>query len=140
MNTIPAVMDPPDRTRYLPFVGRLLIGGLLAVGGLAKIGTYGEVVGLITAAGLPLAPLGAAIAIVVEIGCGLLLVLGYRVRVVALLLAAWCVVTAVFFHRDFADLNSLAHFLKNIMITGGLLQIAHFGAGALGLDTRRTRV
>jgi putative oxidoreductase len=45
--------------------------------------------------------------------------------------------TAVFFHNNFADQNQMIHFLKNIMIIGGLLQIAHFGAGRYSLDTRR---
>ena len=46
---------------------------------------------------------------------------------------------AIFFHHDFADRNQMIHFLKNIMIIGGLLQIAHFGAGRYSLDARRSR-
>ena len=45
--------------------------------------------------------------------------------------------TAVFFHRNFADQNMMIHLLKNLMIAGGLLQIVHFGAGAFSLDARR---
>ena len=44
--------------------------------------------------------------------------------------------TAVSFHSNFADQNQMIHFLKNIMIAGGLLQIVAFGAGALSLDNR----
>jgi putative oxidoreductase len=69
----------------------------------------------------------------------LLLLLGYRTRAVALGLAIWCLVTAVFFHHNFADQNVMIHFLKNLMIAGGLLQIVHFGAGAVSLDTRRAQ-
>ena len=87
--------------------------------------------------GLPFAPLGFAVAIAVEIGLGLLLLVGYQARPVALLLAGWCVVTAIFFHRNFADQNMMIHFLKNLMIAGGLLQIVHFGAGRLSLDNRK---
>lgn len=65
------------------------------------------------------------------------LVLGYRTRAVALGLAIWCVVTAVFFHRNFADQNMMIQFLKNMRIAGGLLQIVHFGASAVSLDNRR---
>ena len=85
---------------------------------------------------MPFAPLGFALAVVVEIGLGLLLLLGYRTRAVALGLALWCIVTAVFFHRNFADQNMMIQFLKNLMIAGGLLQIVHFGAGAVSLDNR----
>jgi len=45
-------------------------------------------------------------------------------------------VTAMFFHHNFADQNQMIHFLKNVMMAGGLLQIAYFGAGAFSLDAR----
>jgi len=44
------------------------------------------------------------------------------------------------FHSQFADQNQLIHFLKNVAIAGGLLQVAAFGAGALSVDGRRRRV
>ena len=44
--------------------------------------------------------------------------------------------TAVSFHSNFADQNQMIHFLKNVMIAGGLLQIAAFGAGAFSIDNR----
>jgi putative oxidoreductase len=124
-----------DSTRYLPFVGRLLIGVVFLMSGLSKIPDYAGITTAISGAGLPFAGLGFAVAVVVEIGLGLLLLVGYRARPVALALAIWCVVTAIFFHRNFADQNMMIHFLKNIMIAGGLLQIVHFGAGPVSLDT-----
>jgi putative oxidoreductase len=123
-------------TRFLPFVGRLLLGGIFLMSGLSKLPAYANITSAISAAGLPFAPLGFGVAVVVEIGLGLLLLIGYRVRPVALGLAIWCLVTAVFFHRNFADQNMMIHFLKNLMIAGGLLQIVHFGAGAVSLDAR----
>ena len=45
--------------------------------------------------------------------------------------------TAVFFHSNLADQNMMIHFLKNLAIAGGLLQIVHFGAGALSVDARK---
>ena len=126
-----------DNTRYLPAVGRVMIGGIFAMSGLTKIAAYAATTGMVRAAGLPLAPLGSAVAIVVEIGLGLLLLVGWRVRPVAAALVVWCFLTAVFFHRNFADQNMMIHFLKNLMIAGGLLQIVHFGAGAFSLDARR---
>jgi putative oxidoreductase len=126
-------------TRFLPFTGRLLIGGLFVMSGLTKISAYAGITAAISSAGLPLPPLGFVIALVVEIGLGLLLVAGYRTRPAALGLAIWCLVTAIFFHRNFADQNAMIHFLKNLMIAGGLLQIVHFGAGPLSLDNRPRR-
>ena len=123
-------------TRYLPAIGRVLIGGIFLLSGISKVAAYTPTTALITAVGLPLAPVGWAIAVIVEIGLGLLRLLGIRARPVAAGLALWCLATAVFFHRNFADQNMMIHFLKNMMIAGGLLQIVHFGAGAFSLDAR----
>jgi putative oxidoreductase len=126
-------------TRFLPFAGRLLIGGIFLMSGLSKIPAYTDIAAAISGAGLPFAPLGFAVAVSVEVGLGLLLLIGYRVRPVALGLAIWCLVTALFFHRNFADQNTMIHFLKNLLIAGGLLQIVHFGAGPISLDARSGR-
>jgi putative oxidoreductase len=124
-------------TRYLPFVGRLMIGLPFAMSGLGKLGSYGATTAMIGAAGLPLPPLAYAVAVAVELGGGLLLVAGYRVRLVAVALAVFTLAAAISFHANFADQNQMIHFLKNVMMAGGLLQIAAFGAGALSLDHRR---
>jgi putative oxidoreductase len=120
--------------RYLPFTGRLLIGGIMMMSGFSKLGQQAGITAAIAHAGLPLAPLGYFVALAIEIGFGLALVLGWNTRAVALVLAGWCVVTAVFFHSNFADQNMMIHFLKNVMIAGGLLQIVAFGSGAISLD------
>ena len=123
-------------TRFFPLLGRLLIGLPLLMSGLGKLTTYAATTGYIGSVGLPLAPLGWTIAVACEVGGGLLLVAGFRARAVAFALAVFVLATAVFFHRNFADQNQMIHFLKNIMIIGGLLQIAHFGAGRFSLDAR----
>jgi len=127
-------------TRFFPLIGRLLIGLPFLMSGVSKLTTYAATTAYIGSVGLPLAPLGWAIAVAFEIGGGLLLVLGFQVRAVALALAMFVLATAVFFHRNFADQNQMIHFLKNIMMTGGLLQIAHFGAGRYSLDARNPTV
>jgi putative oxidoreductase len=125
-----------DVTRFLPLLGRLLIGLPFLMSGVGKLTAYGATTAYIGSVGLPLAPLGWAIAVAFEIGGGVLLVLGFRAREVAFGMAVFTLATAIFFHRNFADQNQMIHFLKNIMITGGLLQIAHFGAGRFSLDAR----
>jgi putative oxidoreductase len=124
-------------TRYLPFAGRLLIGLPFAMSGFGKLAAYSATVGMITAVGLPLPPLAFAVAVAVELGGGLLLIAGYQTRSIATALAVFTLATAFSFHSNFADQNQMIHFLKNVMITGGLLQIVAFGAGALSVDNRR---
>jgi putative oxidoreductase len=123
--------------RYLPFAGRLMIGLPFAMSGLSKLGAYSATTGMISAAGLPVPALAFAVAVAVELGGGLLLIAGYRARYVAAALALFSLATALSFHSNFADQNQMIHFLKNVMMAGGLLQIAAFGAGALSIDNRR---
>ena len=121
---------------YLAFIGRILIGLPFAMSGLNKLAAYGPTTAKIEAVGLPLPPLAFVMAVAVELGGGLLLVLGYRVRPVALGLALFSLATAVSFHSDFADHYQMIHFLKNVMMAGGLLQIVAFGAGAMSISRR----
>ena len=125
-------------TRYLPFAGRLMIGLPFAMSGLGKLAAYGATTGMIAAAGLPLPPLAYAVAVAVELGGGLLLIAGYQARAVAIALAVFSLATAVSFHSNFADQNQMIHFLKNVMIAGGLLQIAYYGTGARSSPADRT--
>jgi putative oxidoreductase len=123
---------------YLPAFGRLLIAIIFLYSGYTKIAAPGMTEGYIASVGLPAPLLGLIIAIIVELGGGILLVLGFQTRIVALVIAIYCVATAVFFHHDFANLDMLIHFLKNIAMAGGLLQIVAFGGGALSLDALRS--
>ena len=123
-------------TRYFPFAGRLLLGLPFAMSGLGKLAAIGPTTDIIRAAGLPLPSLALALSVAVELGGGLLLVAGFRARIVAGALALFALATAVSFHSNFADQNQMIHFLKNVMMAGGLLQIVAFGAGPLSIDNR----
>ncbi|WP_426437101.1 DoxX family protein [Bradyrhizobium genosp. P] len=90
----------------------------------------------IASVGLPTPLLAYLLAIVVEVGGGILLVVGFQARIVALVMAIFTVVCALLFQRNFADQNDMIHFLKNITMAGGLLQVFAFSAGAFSLDGR----
>ena len=129
-----------DATRYLPFVGRLFIGLPFMMRGLSKVANYAGTIALIESSTLPLPPpLAYAGAIAVEIGCGLLIIVGYQTRIAAAVFCLFCLATAVFFHANFADPNQIFHFIKNLVMTGGLLQVVAYGAGALSIDNRRSK-
>ncbi|CAL8477021.1 DoxX family protein [Caballeronia sp. S22] len=125
-----------DSYKFLPLLGRILIGAPFVMSGMSKLAAYTATVGSIGAVGLPLPPLAFVIAVLIEFGGGLLLLFGYRVRFASLVMAVFCIATAIFFHRNLADQNQMIHFLKNVMMAGGLLQITSFGAGAYSLDGR----
>jgi putative oxidoreductase len=128
-----------ESNKYVPLLGRVLMGVPFLMSGLGKLAAYAGTVGYISSVGLPAAPLAYVIAVLVEVGGGLLLISGYRVRPVSLAMAVFTLATAVFFHRNFGDQNQMIHFLKNVMIAGGLLQVSYFGAGAWSLDARTGR-
>lgn len=76
----------------------------------------------------------APLVILAELGGGLLLLFGLLTRLAAIGLAIFTLLAALFFHRDFSDLNEFIHFQKNLAIAGGFLMLAAYGAGALSLD------
>lgn len=119
--------------------GRVLLAVLFVLSGIGKVATPGTALAYIKSAGLPLAPLALAGSALVEIGGGAALVLGYRSRSTAALLAAFTLLTALIFHSNFADQNQMIQFLKNVSIAGGLLQVVAFGGGRLSLDARARR-
>jgi putative oxidoreductase len=129
-----------NSTSYLAFAGRLLIGVPFAMSGLSKLAAYGATTAMIGAVGLPVPPLAFAVAVAVELGGGLLLIAGFQTRIVAIALTLFSLATALSFHSNFADQNQMIHFLKNVMMAGGLLQVVAFGAGSFSIDSRVTKV
>ena len=121
----------------VPLAGRILLAILFILAGVGKLGDPAGTQGYIASVGLPLPVLAYIVALVVEIGGGVLLLVGYRARLTAVVLAIFTVATAVFFHHALGDRNQFIHFMKNLAITGGLLQVVAFGAGAFSLDNRR---
>jgi len=123
-------------TTVLPVTGRILMAAIFVLSGVGKLMAPDATIGYIQAMGLPLAGAGLVAAIVVELGGGLLLALGYKTRLAALLLAAFSVVTGLVFHSAVGDQNQMIHLMKNLAMAGGLLQVVAFGAGAYSLDAK----
>jgi len=122
---------------FVATFGRLLIAAIFLLSGLNKIATPQMTQGYIASAGLPFPLLAYLVAIAVELGGGALLVVGFQTRIVGIVMAVFTLATALSFHHNFADQNQMAHFLKNIAIIGGLLQVVAFGAGSFSIDSRR---
>lgn len=120
----------------IAIVARSLIGVPFLITGIGKIAAPTAYLAYIASVGLPLPPVCYAIAIAIELGGGLALILGWQARLVAAGLAAFTVLTALVFHADFSNQNQFFHFLKNVVMAGGLLQVAAFGAGKFSLDAR----
>jgi len=114
--------------------GRVLLSSLFLVSGLGKLSAYTATAGYMASLGVPGALLPVVIA--TEILGAILIIIGWKTRIVAFLLAGFTLVTALVFHSNFADQNQATHFLKNVAIAGGFLLLVVHGAGPLSLDHR----
>ena len=135
-NVIPANI-PGAVTTVFPAVGRLMISTLFILSGLSKIAAPAMAIGYIQSVGLPLPPVAFGLAAFTEIVGGIMLLLGYRTRIVAGVLVLFTLATAALFHNHFGDQNQFIHFFKNVAIAGGLLNVMAFGGGRLSLDGHR---
>jgi len=115
--------------------GRLLLAALFLHEAFSKLAAYSAALAYMQVFGVPAQLLPLAIAL--ELGCGLLILCGYHTRAATLLLAAFCIATAVLFHTRFGDRNQLLHFEKDLAIAGGLLVLFAHGGGGWALDALR---
>jgi len=116
---------------------RILLALLFLLSGLNKIAQYSGTAGYMESAGVPAMLLPAVIAL--EALGALAIIVGWKTRVVALLLAIYTVVAGLIFHSKLGDPNQLAHFLKNLSIAGAFLLLVVNGAGPLSMDRRAMR-
>ena len=125
----------------LALVGRLLMAVIFIMAGISKISGFTGTAGYIASVGLPMPEALTAATIVLEVVGGLALVVGYRLRLFAVLLAGFTLLAGLFFHNFWAMPPEVQHiqqimFMKNLSIAGGLLIIAAFGGGAWSLDAK----
>lgn len=115
-------------------IGRIMLGHIFLIAGLQKIGSYEGTQGYMESVGLPgmLLPL----VILLEVGAGLAVIVGWKTRWAAMALAFFSISAAVMFHHNFADQMQTIMFMKNIAIAGGMLLLAVYGAGTCSLDHR----
>lgn len=123
----------------LALIGRVLVAYLFIPAGIGKLGAgFAGTVGYIASKGLPMPTVGAVVAIIVEVGCGLLLLVGFKARWAALILALFTLAAGFFFHNYWtlpADQQMMQQlmFTKNVAIAGGLLAFVAFGSGAFSI-------
>jgi len=128
---------------YGPLAGRILLALIFVISGIGKIKGFEGTVGYIASNGLPLPQLAAVVAIVVELGAGILLVIGWQARWAATALFLFLIPTTLLFHNFWAYDGSQGQmqqiqFMKNLCIMGGMLYIMAFGAGAFSVDSRKS--
>jgi len=118
-------------------VARILLAIIFVLAGFGKLT---DISGTAAYFGMYNLPAPAAVAVVsglVELLGGLAILIGFQTRAASWVLAVFCIATALVAHRDWADMNQMIHFQKNLAMAGGFLVLAVHGAGALSVDARR---
>lgn len=119
--------------KYLPLAARICLALIFINAGIKHLIGFSAFVDTI-AQKLPLALLLAVATIVFQLLGALSLVLGYKVKIGAILLILFLIPASLMFHNFIADPSQLNSFLKNLGLIGGLLLIIERGAGAVSLD------
>ena len=128
----------------LALLGRILLSLLFITAGWGKLTNFSGTAGYIASHGLPMPPVLTALTILVELGGGLAILLGFFTRYAAIALAGFSILAGIFFHNYWAlpadqVANMQIHFWKNVSIAGGFLSLAAFGAGAFSIDAKIAR-
>lgn len=128
-----------DTQNATALVGRLLLAALFIPAGLSKLTSFQGTVDYISSVGLPMASMAAALALLVELGAGLMLIVGAKTRIAALVLASFTLIASLFFHAYWSapveqQMVQQLLFFKNVAVVGGLLTLAAWGAGEWSLD------
>jgi putative oxidoreductase len=117
---------------YLSLLGRVLIAAIFILSGVSKIGGYAATQAYMNSAGVPGALL--PLVILIELAGGIAIVVGAYTRIVALLLAGFCILTGLLFHAGSPDQTQQIMFMKNLGLAGGFLFLAASGPGRLSVD------
>ena len=120
---------------------RILLMVLFVMFGWSKLTGFSGTVAYMTSSGAPVPELSAIIAVVMEFVVGIVLLVGFFTRPLALLLAVYTLGTAIIGHHFWnmtgaVQYDNMIHFYKNISVIGGLLLLCVTGAGKYSIDRR----
>lgn len=123
------LMAQPNVHSSFAFLGRFLLSYMFIVAGWAKIGGYAGTAAFMESKGISsvfLAPV-----ILLELGGGIAILLGFQTRGIAFILAVFCIISGFIFHGAPEDATN---FMKNLSIAGGFIFLLLNGAGKFSLD------
>jgi putative oxidoreductase len=124
--------------------GRLLLAAIFVISGLNKLSDFSGTAAFMSGAGLPAAEFLLVLTILIEVAGGLMIVLGWYTRQLALILFLFMLPVTAVFHNPWAAADpaqvqqQMIHFLKNLAIMGGLLHLSAFGPGHFSIEARKS--
>jgi putative oxidoreductase len=132
----------PSNQHLAALIGRILLAAVFVLSGINKLGNFTGTAAFMSGAGLPMAEILLVATIAIELICGMMLVLGWRARFAAAVLLLFMVPVTAVFHNPWAAADQamaqqqMIHFLKNLAIMGGLLNLMAFGPGGYSIGAR----
>ena len=125
-------------THFIDLLARIFISSVFLVSGYNKIMNYESTVNFMEGFGIPGLLLWPTI--VLEILLPILVIIGYKTQIATILLAIFCIATAVIFHFDFSNQMQIVALLKNFGLAGGFLLIALNGPKQFSMDRKKKYV
>lgn len=114
---------------YGPLIGRIGLSLLFIIAGWGKIVEFDETAEIMAGKGLPFVSPLLVLTIVIELGGGLMILLGWQARWAALAIFLFLIPVTIIFHPFWADPGQFNSFFKNLAIMGGMAYIMAFGSG-----------
>jgi putative oxidoreductase len=123
---------------YAQPLGRLLMSSLFIWAGFTKLFVFGPAgtAGYFASVHVPVPSIATWVVIAIEIIGGLMILVGFQTRWVALILAIFCLITGFGVHLPVGDQANMTNFYKNLVMAGGFLYVFAAGAGPLSIDNR----
>jgi putative oxidoreductase len=137
INTSAAGAPAASNSSVAILVGRALLSILFILSGFAKLTAISGTAGWFGSIGLPLPTVTAVVVGLVELLGGLAILVGFKTRIAAILLAVFTLAATAIAHLDFADQMQMLMLQKNLGLVGGFLLLAAVGAGSISIDGRR---
>jgi putative oxidoreductase len=119
--------------QYGPLIGRFLLSVIFIIAGAKKIFGFAGTAGYMASKGLPMSEVLLVLTIIIELGGGLMILLGWKARGAATAIFLFLIPVSVIFHPVWADAAEFNSFFKNLAIMGGMMYIMVYGSGPLSL-------
>lgn len=119
---------------YLVPLGRVLMSSLFIWAGIGKLMNRGGTAQYFAHANIPVPEVTVWIVMIIELIGGLAILVGFKTRWVAAVLAIFCLITAFGVHLPAGDTPNMVNFYKNLVMAGGFLYVVAYGGGTLSID------
>jgi putative oxidoreductase len=119
---------------YLPPLARLLMSSLFIWEGILQLRNPGGTAQYFAGVHIPIPDVAVWISVAIHLLGGLAILVGFKTRWAAAVLALLCLGTAFGVHLPVGDLANMTNFYKNLAMAGGFLYVIAFGAGGMSID------